>query len=254
MRRFRGRRSTLSTFGCRARGRRSTLCTGTADFIAGAALEPRSADCVAGAVAHKTKACYVGMVPSSSKFCPPVADKRFATLEWHLLRSNYTVRVAHKKGLLRLVIKGLLQCFTGCMTRFPNHLERVLPRKRRPKYPKTRTKDQRMRGPRDQRTKGPEDQGTRGPTNQSTKGPEEQGTRGPKDQGTREPRDQRIKGPEDQGTRGPRDQGTRTKGAKDQAIREPAGQDQRSRGNSIFDTNYCLLIGNNCIIDRNQFF
>ena len=147
-----------------------------------------SADCLAGAVAHKTKACYVGMVPSSSKFCPPVADKRFATFEWHLLRSNYTVRVAHKKGLLRLVMKGLLQCFTGCMTRFPNHLERVLPRKCRPKYPKTRTKDQRMRGPRDQRTKGPEDQGTRGPTNQRSKGPEEQGTRGPKDQGTREPR------------------------------------------------------------------
>ena len=66
--RFRGSRSTLSTFRCRARGRRSTLCTGTADFSAGAALEPRSADCVAGAVAHKTKACYVGMATSSSIF------------------------------------------------------------------------------------------------------------------------------------------------------------------------------------------
>ena len=214
--RFRGRRSTLSTFGCRARGRRSTLCTGTADFIAGIALEPRSADCVAGAVAHKTKACYVGMAPSSSKFCPPVADKRFATLEWHLLRSNFTVRVAHKKGLLRLVIRGLLQCFTGCMTRFPNHLELVLPRKCRPKDPKTRTKDQR------------------------TKGPEDQGTRGPRDQGTRGPRDQRTKGPEDQGTR--------TKGAKDQAIREPAGQDQRSRGNFLFDTTLCFLIGNTFLL------
>ena len=96
------------------------------------------------------------MVPSS-KFCPQVADKRFATLEWHLLHSNFTVRVAHKKGLLRLVIKGLLQCFTGCMTRFPNHLERVLPGKYRPKDPKTRTKDQRTRGPKDQdiRNRGP---------------------------------------------------------------------------------------------------
>ena len=62
--------------------------------------------------------------------------------------------MAHQKGLLRLAIKGLLRCFTGCMTRFPNHLERVLPRKYR-----------RTRGPRDQRTNGPEDQG------QGTKGP-----------------------------------------------------------------------------------
>ena len=32
---------------CRFRGRSGTLCTGTADFMAGAALrEPRSADCV----------------------------------------------------------------------------------------------------------------------------------------------------------------------------------------------------------------
>ena len=126
------------------------------------------------------------MAPSSSKFCPQVAHKRFATLEWHFLRLNFTVRVAHKKGVLRLAIKGLLRCFTGCMTRFPNHLERVLPRKYRPKDPKTRTKDQRTRGPRDQRTKGPEDQGTRG-------------TKGPGDQGTK------TKGP-------PGNQQTRTKG------------------------------------------
>ena len=179
--RFRGRRSTLSTSSGRFCGRSGALRTGTADFIAGAALEPRSADCGAGAVAH----CYVGMAPSS-RFCPQVADKRFATLEWHLLHSNFTVRVAHKKGLLRLVIKGLLQCFTGCMTRFPNHLERVLPRKCRPKDPKTRTKDQRMRGPR-----------TRGPRDQATKGPEDQGTRGPRDQ------DKGSKGPSDQGTSRP---------------------------------------------------
>ena len=87
---------------------------------------------------------------------------------------NFTLRVAHKKGLLRLAIEGLLRCFTGCMTRFPNHLERVLLRKYRPKDPKTRTKDpktrtkdQRTRGPKDQRTKGPGDQQTR------TKGVEE---------------------------------------------------------------------------------
>ena len=142
------------------------------------------------------------MAPSSSsKFYPQVADKRFATLEWHLLHSNFTVRVAHKKGLLRLVIKGLLQCFRGCMTRSPNHLERVLPRKCRPKDPKTRTKDQRMRGPRDQRT-GPEDQGTRGPKDERTKGPGDQGTRGPRDQrtkgpGQREQREQRTKRPKE---------------------------------------------------------
>ena len=124
------------------------------------------------------------MAPSSSKFCPQVADKRFATLEWHLLRLNFTVRVAHKKGLLRLVIKGLLQCFTGCMTRFPTHLEAVLPRKYRPKDPKTRTKDQRTKGPRDQKNKGPKDQGTREPRDQ------DKGPKGPKDQATREPANQ----------------------------------------------------------------
>ena len=206
--RFRGRRSTLSTFGCRARGRRSTLSTGTADFIAAAAVEPRSADCVAGAVAHKTKACYVGMAPSSSfssssssKFCSPVADK--GLLPWNgtffvqFLPSGWLT----KKGLLRLVIKGPLQCFTEYMTRFPNHLERVLPRNCRPKDPKTRTKDQRMRGPRDQRT-GPEDQGTRGPKDERTKGPGDQGTRGPRDQrtkgpGQREQREQRTKRPKE---------------------------------------------------------
>ena len=130
------------------------------------------------------------MAPSSSKFCPQVAHKRFATLEWHFLRLNFTVRVAHKKGVLRLAIKGLLRCFTGCMTRFPitfnaSCLESTDSRTRRP----------------GRRTKGPEDQGTRGPRDQSTKGPEEQGTRG-------------TKGPGDQGTRtkGPKDQATRTKG------------------------------------------
>ena len=97
------------------------------------------------------------------------------------------------------------------------------PRKYRPKDMKTRTKDQRIRGPKDQRTKGPEDQGTRGP------------------------RDQR-----DQGTKGAGDQGTRTKGPKDQVTREPANQDQRSRGNSIFDTTYFVfLIGINFLFDRN---
>ena len=71
-------------------------------------------------------------------------------------------------------------------------------------------------------TQGPEDQ-DEGPKDQRTKGPEDQGTRG-------------TKGLGDQGTRGPTDQGT--KGPKDQATtREPADQDQRSRGNSIFDTN-----------------
>ena len=96
------------------------------------------------------------MAPSSSKFCP---------------------QVAHKKGLLRLVIRGLLQCFTGCMTRFSNHLEHVLPRKYRPKDRKTRTKDQRTRGPRDQRIKGPKDQGTRGPKDQATREPADQDQR-----------------------------------------------------------------------------
>ena len=129
------------------------------------------------------------MVPSSSKFCPQVAHKRFATLEWHFLRLNFTARVAHKKSLLRLAIKGLLRCFTGCMTRFPNHLERVLLRKYRPKDPKTR-------GPRDQRTKGPK--GTKGPGDQGTRGPRDQGTKGP---GQRDPR-----------TKRPRNQQTRTKG------------------------------------------
>ena len=43
------RRSTLSTFSCRARGRRSTLCTETANFMAGAALREPRTDCVAGA-------------------------------------------------------------------------------------------------------------------------------------------------------------------------------------------------------------
>ena len=140
------------------------MCTGTADFIASAALEPRSADCVAGAVAHKTKACYVGMTTSSSKFY-------LARLTKGLQRWNGPSGWLTKKGLLRLVIKGLLQCFTGCMTRFPNHLERVLPRKCRPKDPKTRTKDQRTKGPEDQGTRGPRDQGTRGPRDQRTKGP-----------------------------------------------------------------------------------
>ena len=42
--------------------------TGTADFVAGAAPPVAGADFVAGAVAHKTKACYVGMTTSSSKF------------------------------------------------------------------------------------------------------------------------------------------------------------------------------------------
>ena len=79
------------------------------------------------------------------------------------------------------------------MTRFPNHLERVLPRNYTPKDAKTRTKDQRTRGPKDQRTKGPEDQGTR---------------EGPRDQ-----RGTKTKGP---------DQATRTKVPKDQATREPA--------------------------------
>ena len=138
--------------------------------------------------------------------------------------------------------RSATQCFTGCMTRFPNHLERVLPRKCRPKDTKTRTKDQRMRGPRDQRTK---DQRTKGPEDQREQRTEDQGTRGPRHQRTKGPEDQQTKGPEDQGTRGPRDQrtkgrgdqGTRTKGAKDQAIGEPAGQDQRSRGNLLFDTN-----------------
>ena len=126
-------------------------------------------------VAHKTKACYacyVGMATSSSKFKPRKANKRFATLEWRLLRLNFTVRVAHKKGLLRLLIKSLLQCVTGCMTRrFPNHLERVLPRKYRPKDPKTRKKDQRTKGPGDQGTRGPRqrDQRTKRPGNQQTR-------------------------------------------------------------------------------------
>ena len=72
------------------------------------------------------------------------------------IRLNFTVRLAHRKGLVRLVIKGLLHCFTGCMTRFPNHLERLLPRKYRPKDPKTRTK-----GPKDQATREPADQDQR---------------------------------------------------------------------------------------------
>ena len=101
------------------------------------------------------------MAPSSSKFCPQVAHKRFATLELHLLRLNFTVRVAHKKGLLRLVIRGLLQCF-----RIYDQISKS------PSCPKVQTQgpEDQDEGPNDQRTKGPEDQG------QGTKGrePEDQ--------------------------------------------------------------------------------
>ena len=148
------------------------------------------------------------MVPSSSKCCPQVAHKRFATSRMALSSSKfYRQGGSPKKGLL----SGDKRSATvrhRMYDQIPNHLERVLPRKYRPKDLKTRTKDQRTRGPKDQRTKGPEDQGTRGP------------------------RDQR-----DQGIKGAGDQGTRTKGPKDQATREPADQDQRSRGNFMFDTN-----------------
>ena len=144
------------------------------------------------------------MVPSSSKCCPQVAHKRFATSRMALSSSKfYRQGGSPKKGLL----SGDKRSATvrhRMYDQIPNHLERVLPRKYRPKDLKTRTKDQRTRGPKDQRTKGPEDQGTRGPRDQRTKGPE-----GPGDQGSRGPRDQ------DKGTKGPSDQGTSRPGPKE---------------------------------------
>ena len=149
------------------------------------------------------------MAPSSSKCCPQVAHKRFATLEWHFLRPNFTFRVAHKKGVLRLAVKS-----ATVLHRMYDQIS---------KSPSTRLASK-------VQTQGPEDQ---------DEGPEDQGT---EDQGTRGPRDQRTKGPKNQrtrGTKGPGDQGSR--GPRDQRTKRPADQDQRSRGSFIFDTNYFLI-------------
>ena len=126
------------------------------------------------------------MAPSSSKFCPQVAHKRFATLEWHFLRLNFTVRVAHKKG-----------CATSGNKMSATVLHRMYDQISKSPLTRLASKVQ-TQGPEDQ-DEGPEDQGTRGPRDQRTKGPE-----GPRDQGT--------KGPEDQGTKRPGNQQTRTKG------------------------------------------
>ena len=48
-------------------------------------------------VAHKTKACYVVMATSSSKFQPRKANKRSATLEWLLPLQNFALRWLTKK-------------------------------------------------------------------------------------------------------------------------------------------------------------
>ena len=126
------------------------------------------------------------MAPSSSKFCPQVAHKRFATLEWHFLRLNFTVRVAHKK-----------RCATSGNKRSATVLHRMYDQISKSPLTRLASKVQ---------TQGPEDQ-DEGPKDQRSKGPEDQGTRGPRDQ-----RDQGTRGPEDQGTKRPGNQQTRTKG------------------------------------------
>ena len=165
-------------------------------------------------VAHKTKACYVGMATSSSK-----ANKRSATLERLLPLQNFALRWL-TKGLLpwngtfsssKFYRQGGSQkrCARSGDKRSATVLQRMYDQISKSPLTRLASKVQ---------TQGPEDQ-DEGPKEQRTKGPEDQGTKGPRDQrdqGTRGPRDQR-----DQGTRGPRDQDKGTKGPSDQGTSRP---------------------------------
>ena len=95
--RFRGRRSTLSEHlqlqGSRQAQHCSTLCTGAADFMAGAPLrEPRSADCVAGAALGEPRSadCVAGTALGEplSVSADFVAGAAIANLEVHAWRAQ----------------------------------------------------------------------------------------------------------------------------------------------------------------------